>query len=379
MTAQPSAPTRAHERAGNWSPHPPGAFARLRGQIRSFRRLAGGHNSLGKTANLLRAEADLRLKRTQVRSLPYRLYIDPTNMCNLRCPLCATGQQLFPTTGRMGMDVFRSAIDQLRGVLYRVGLFNWGEPLLHPDILEMIAYARERDMATAISSNLSFRRPGLAQGLVESGLEHLIVSLDGTTQEVYEQYRVGGRLDLVLDNVREIVDRKRSRGSRFPFVEIQFIVMRQNEHQVPDVERLGPHLGADTVTLIPAFVNIDNEADAAKWLPREERLSRYDYTSKADRLLTQVETCEWLYRTAVVQWDGKVAPCCYWLGEETTFGDLRRDAFAEIWNNELFREARRVFHAPSGGPPDLICTSCRGCPTPTDENAAGRGARAARA
>ncbi len=360
--------TKSHERTGSWTPHGDGLLGRWTDRWRNFRRLTAGRNTPERMANLLRAEADLAFKRARVRSLPYRLYLDPTNLCNLRCPLCATGQQLFVSTGKMDMATYRGAIDQLRGTVYRVGLFNWGEPLLHPEIFGMIAYAREAGIATAVSSNLSFRRKNLAEGLVDSGLEHLIISMDGTTQEVYEQYRVGGRLEFVTENITEIVRRKRAGGSAYPFLELQFIVMRQNEHQIPDVQELGRSLGVDHVTLVPVFVNIAHETDARKWLPTDERHSRYDYARKVDRLLHEVETCEWLYRTAVIQWDGKVAPCCYYLGQEVTFGDLKKDAFADIWNNDLFREAREVFHSREVRPTPLICSTCRGCPRPTNED-----------
>src|SRR3984893_16430426 len=130
---------------------------------------------------------------------PISISFEPTTSCNLRCPECPSGLRSFTRpTGMLQKDFFRETIDQLsKELLYLVFYFQ-GEPYLNPGFLEMVSYASGKGIYTATSTNAHYLNDQNAKKTVESGLDRLIISIDGTTQDVYEQYRVGGRLDKVL-------------------------------------------------------------------------------------------------------------------------------------------------------------------------------------
>src|SRR5690606_32538720 len=131
----------------------------------------------------------------------------------------------------------REAIDQLhRELIYLVFYFQ-GEPYLNPDFLDMVRYASGKGIYTATSTNAHYLNEANAKATVESGLDRLIISLDGTTQEVYEQYRRGGNLEKVLEGARNIVKWKKALNSKTPFILFQFLVVKPNEHQIADVKQ----------------------------------------------------------------------------------------------------------------------------------------------
>ncbi|HEY1200500.1 MAG TPA: radical SAM protein, partial [Niastella sp.] len=179
---------------------------------------------------------------------PISISFEPTTSCNLRCPECPSGLRAFTRpTGMLKNDFFRQTIDQLsKDLLYLVFYFQ-GEPYLNPAFLDMVKYASEKGIYTATSTNAHYLTDENARKTVESGLDRLIISLDGTTQDVYQQYRVGGKLHKVLEGARNIVKWKKELKSKTPFVFFQFLVVKPNEHQIEDVKRLAAKIGVDEV------------------------------------------------------------------------------------------------------------------------------------
>ncbi len=170
---------------------------------------------------------------------PVSISLEPTTSCNLRCPECPSGLRAFTRpTGMLKQDFFKETIDQLhKDLLYLVFYFQ-GEPYLNPAFLDMVKYASSKKIYTATSTNAHYLSDENAKRTIESGLDRLIISIDGTTQETYQQYRVGGRLDKVLEGARNIVKWKKALNSKTPFVVFQFLVVRQNEHLVEEVKKL---------------------------------------------------------------------------------------------------------------------------------------------
>ena len=207
--------------------------------------LAMRYFSWKKMLNFIRVELQLRLGRTKVSGLPYEWEIDTTNICQLKCPLCHTGLgTIHRDKGVMHYDVFTKTVDQIKDHCIWLTLYSWGEPFLNRRIHEFVAYAHQNKIATIISSNLNKPlTPEMAESIIKAGLDVMIVSLDGVTQDVYEVYRVGGHLDRVLDNIRLLVQKKKELGCSTPHLEWQFIVMRQNEHQIPAARGPGQRVG----------------------------------------------------------------------------------------------------------------------------------------
>ena len=179
---------------------------------------------------------------------PISISFEPTTSCNLRCPECPSGLREFTRpTGMLQKNFFQETIDDIyKDLLYLIFYFQ-GEPYLNPDFLDMVKYAHDKGIYTATSTNAHYLTDEKAKKTVESGLDRLIISIDGTTQDVYQQYRVGGKLDKVLEGAKNIIKWKKELNSKTPFVFFQFLVVKPNEHQIEDIKKLGKEMGVDQV------------------------------------------------------------------------------------------------------------------------------------
>ena len=321
-----------------------GAFAR--GRVSQRLEVALRHWKWKKFLNMLRIEVQLRLGRTRVWGYPFEWEVDTTNICQLKCPLCHTGLGTVNRhKGVMHFELFKKTIDEIKDYCIWLSLYSWGEPFLNKEIDRYVAYANEANIATMISSNLNKPlTPDMAERLIRSGLDVLIISLDGTTQEVYEVYRVEGHLDRVLDNIRLLVQKRKELGYQRPYLEWQFIVMRQNEHQIDEARRLCKELGVDGIVFKKVdFPHGEDDPEVAEqWVPvatdgfRKDSPFAKPYAENGGR-------CWRLWRSAVVNWDGGYAPCCYLTDASDDFGDVNTQSIKEIWNNEKYVTARGLF------------------------------------
>lgn len=320
------------------------------------------HSTPKKLANFILAKAQRHLGVARVRSYPYHYVIEPINVCILHCPLCPSGTgTLKRPRGRMSLRGFKEIVDQIAEYAYFVDLYNWGEPFLHPQIFDMIEYASSRNISTKISSSLNYFDERMAQQTVESGLEELVISVDGADQQTYETYRVGGNLDKVLGGWKALVEAKKSSRSPLPLITVRVLLNRHNESQIADIRELARKTGADNVVVAPILVDTDKPGDVEKWLPSDQRRSYYDYASGEDRTLRKGAACPYLWQTCVISWDGGVSPCCWYDDPANDFGNVFVHPLQQIWNNAFYVSARRLF---TGHPPEreTICSRCRGRP-----------------
>lgn len=290
--------------------------------------------------------------------LPMSVALEPTTSCNLRCPECPSGLRAFTRpTGMLQKDFFRQTIDQLhRDVFYLIFYFQ-GEPYLNPSFLEMVKYASQKGMYTATSTNEHYLNDENAKKTVESGLDRLIISIDGTTQDVYEQYRVGGKLEKVLEGARNIVKWKKELNSRTPFVFFQFLVVKPNEHQLEEVKQLAKEVGVDQVRFKTAQV-YDYENDPHQLIPTISKYSRYK-KNKQGKTVVKNELnnhCWRLWHAPVITWDGLVVPCCFDKDAEHRMGDLKNKSFSEVWHNQSYKEFRTSILHSRGN--INICANC---------------------
>jgi radical SAM protein with 4Fe4S-binding SPASM domain len=290
--------------------------------------------------------------------LPVSVAFEPTTSCNLRCPECPSGLRAFTRpTGMMEPAFFRRTIDDIsRDILYLIFYFQ-GEPYLNPGFLDMVRYAAQKGLYTATSTNAHYLTPENAKRTVESGLDRLIISIDGTTQEVYQQYRVGGRLDKVLEGARNIIHWKKALNSSKPFVIFQFLVVKPNEHQVKDVEALGKEIGVDAVWFKTAQV-YDYENDPNGLIPSIDRFSRYKRNAEGKMAPKNAmpNHCSKLWQANVITWDGLVVPCCFDKDATHQLGNLQGQTFREVWQNENYRQFRAALTA--GRKNIDICSNC---------------------
>ena len=275
--------------------------------------------------------------------LPFSISFEPTTACNLRCPECPSGLRQFTRkTGNLKQDFFRSTIDQLAGELMYLTFYFQGEPYINPNFLDMVAYANKKRIYTATSTNAHFLDDENSRRTVESGLDRLIISIDGTTQETYESYRKAGKLEKVIEGTKNILKWKKQLNSSTPHVIFQFLVVKPNEHQIPEVYALADELGVDEVKLKTAQVYDYEQGN--ELIPTIDKYSRYKQESDGrwsikNKLLDQ---CWKMWHSCVLTWDGQVVPCCFDKDATHRLGDLKQDDFRSIWFSEPYQNFRRA-------------------------------------
>ena len=224
-----------------------------------------------KLANIMLAEWELHQQKVVVRCHPFYYIMDVCNVCNLRCPLCPTGTM---TIGRkqamLSLAQYKELFDKIREYALVVSLYNHGEPLLNPDVFSIIEHTHRNRVGTNISSNFNWPQPVDINDFVRSGLDYVTVSLDGVTQEAYQQYRVRGDIAEVFDNMRRLLSAKKALNSKKPFVEWQFIVFKHNEHEMDQARKRASEIGVDLLRFVSPGVppeDMHNKLLQEKWMP----------------------------------------------------------------------------------------------------------------
>lgn len=276
------------------------------------------------------------------RGLPISISIEPTTSCNLRCPECPSGLRSFTRpTGMLKDDLFKNVIDQLSPTLSYLTFYFQGEPYLNPKFLPMVEYASSKGIYTSTSTNAHFLDDENAKKTIQSGLRRLIISIDGTSQETYQSYRVGGNLEKVIEGTKNILKWREALKSATPQVVFQFLVVKPNEHQVGDVYALAKKLGVDRVALKTA--QIYDYKQGSDLIPTQEKYSRYkmnrdgSYSIKNELL----DHCWKMWHSCVITWDGKVVPCCFDKDAHHVMGDLNTESFSDIWNSAAYDDFRK--------------------------------------
>lgn len=301
------------------------------------------------------------LKRPIQWGTPMTISIEPTTACNLRCPECPSGLRAFSRdTGNMKEDFFKKVMDELHQRLVYLIFYFQGEPYIHPKFLDMVQYAHRKGIYPITSTNGHFLHPEHAKKTVASGLDRIIIAVDGSTQEVYEQYRKEGSLENVLQGARNLVAAKREAGSATPHIVFQMLVVKPNEHQIEEVKRIAKEIGVDEVKLKTAQVY--DYANGNELIPNQSKYSRY-YEGKDGRWRVKnklLNQCWKLWHAAVITWDGIVVPCCFDKDAVHRMGNMRERSFKEIWKGEAYAQFRRQLL--QGRDKIDICTNCtEGC------------------
>lgn len=274
---------------------------------------------------------------------PVSVSFEPTTSCNLRCPECPSGLRAFTRpTGMLEKSFFEKTIDELHKELLYLIFYFQGEPYLNPSFLEMVNYASQKKIYTATSTNAHYLTEEAAKKTVESGLDRLIISIDGTTQDVYQQYRVGGKLDKVIAGAKNMVKWKKELKSKTPFIIFQFLVVRPNEHQMEEVKQLAKDIGVDDVWFKTAQV-YDYENDPNRLIPSLAKYSRYKKDNNGNTVTKNKlqNHCWKLWHANVITWDGIVVPCCFDKDAMHHLGNLQMQSFKEVWNNDNYKQFRR--------------------------------------
>lgn len=273
--------------------------------------------------------------------LPISISIEPTTSCNLRCPECPSGLRSFTrATGMLEQNLYQKVVDELSKRTWYLILYFQGEPYLHKHFFELVQYAHSKKMYTATSTNAHYLDDENAKRTVESGLDRIIISIDGTTQETYESYRIGGKLEKVIEGTKNLIKWKKQLKSATPHVIFQFLVVKPNQHQIEDLYTLAEEIGVDEVGLKTA--QIYDYENGSPLMTDLEQYSRYTKNkdgsfSVKHKLLNQ---CWKMWHSAVLTWDGKVVPCCFDKDAQHPMGSTKEKTFREIWYGESYNSFR---------------------------------------
>ncbi|MDY6800668.1 MAG: radical SAM protein [Bacteroidota bacterium] len=274
--------------------------------------------------------------------MPISLTVEPTNFCNLHCTECPTGNNsLRREKGFLKISDYKNIIDTLSPWLFYQMIYLQGEPFLHPQIFNIITYAHQQNIYTCTSTNGHFITHENAQKIIESGLDKIIISVDGVNQETYEKYRKGGELQKVVSGIKILSNLKKKYQTKYPKIIIQFLVFRFNEHQVKEIKFLGKSIGANKVELKTA--QIESVNDKLDLLPRNNRYSRY--TSKNNHTLIKNKLknrCFRIWSTIVTTWEGDVIPCCFDKNANHKMGNMHKNNLIEIWQSSGFNRFRHT-------------------------------------
>jgi MoaA/NifB/PqqE/SkfB family radical SAM enzyme len=314
------------------------------------------HMTPRRLANFVGSELNRLLKREVLDSYPYILKIESSNICNLRCAFCydnrsapGPGQRPY---GRMSAEDFERLLKEVGPYLFKINLYGFGEPFLFPETFEMIRAARAMNVGVGVSSNLNLDDPGLARRIVASGLEVLIFSCHGATQETYAKFMQKGRRELALANLEAIIAERRRQGTRYPLIDWQYCVTKFNQHEIAQAAELARSMGVDQIRFIrPDFPDDAPEEWFSDLFPRRVE------EAKAGGM----GGCSWPWRSAYINYDGGLLPCCREVRDmDNDFGNVLTEGFKKVWNNRRYRAARRLIADPANphAERDIMCDRC---------------------
>lgn len=274
--------------------------------------------------------------------VPFNISIEPTTTCNLGCPECPSGLKSFTRdTGTLDIHFYERLLNDVHQDLLYLYFYFQGEPYLHPQFLQLVQSAASKGIYTVTSTNAHFLTPRKARETVESGLDRILISIDGVTQESYESYRIGGKLDKVIEGTKNLVEAKKVLKSSTPHIIIQFLVVKPNEHEIPQILALGEELGVDEVKLKTAQIyDYQNGSDL---IPTIDKYSRYRKEADGSYAIKNemANKCWKLWHSCVVTWDGKVVPCCFDKDAKYTMGNLKEQNLRSIWANSSYENFRK--------------------------------------
>ena len=272
--------------------------------------------------------------------MPISYSIEPTNHCNLKCPECPSGLgSLTRPLGLLNPDDFNKLIDDISSTGFYIQLFFQGEPFINKNLYGMINYAREKNMYVSISTNGHFINEENVDTVLKNTPDKIIYSIDGLDEESYQNYRVGGTFEQADAGLRSLLKRKRKINQKHPFTELQFIVMKQNEHQLDEVMNYGKEVGVDKVVF--KTMQISSYENALKFLPSNKKYRRYIIDNGSFGIKGKMKNhCFAVWRTSVITWDGKVVPCCFDKDAEYELGLTNGKSFKDVWHSDEYNNYR---------------------------------------
>jgi radical SAM protein with 4Fe4S-binding SPASM domain len=272
---------------------------------------------------------------------PESLSIEPTNLCNLKCPECPSGNNRM-TRSRLFLSIneYKNIIDQSYQHVSFLQLYFQGEPFMHPHIYDFIKYSCQHNIYTSTSTNGQFLNRESVLKIIESGLHRLIISIDGTNQEVYSKYRIGGSYEKLIDGIKLLTHLKKEKKSKTPHIIIQFVVLKSNEHQIGEIKELAKNLQIDSLKIKSA--QIEDFKNGNEMMTTIDKYSRYKKTEKGFFVLKRKQKfkCRRVWNGVVISASNEVLPCCFDKNGSHSYGSLKNHNLTNIIRNSLSQQFR---------------------------------------
>ena len=258
----------------------------------------------------------------------------------MNCPQCDVGNKLTNRKNKfLNYNDYCNIIDQIGKTLLDSIFYFQGEPLLNKNFSKYISYAKLYNIYTITSTNAQIIDKNIALEIVKSGLDKIIISIDGTTQDVYEKYRYGGSLEKAIQAIKFLNIAKKELNSKTPCIEAQFIVFKFNQHQIEEFKELAPKWGANNVSIKSAQIHSPNENSDI--IPTLNKYSRYHKVK--DEWIIKKDLSKACFRAwygMVVSADGNILPCCFDKQEKYPFGNIKEDKIENICKNKKSNDFR---------------------------------------
>ncbi|ACJ18499.1 radical SAM protein [Coxiella burnetii] len=313
--------------------------------------------------SLIYNSAMLKFKKTGPLMMPVHISIEPANTCNALCPVCETGKnEMTRKKGRLDIDLFKRLIDEVWSTTSSLMYYFMGEPFLNKHSYEMIRYARERGIFVETCTNGDLVNP---EAVIYSDINQISFQLGGMDPETHHRYRVNSDLNKVHKNLYKLIEERRKCPKSNVKVEVGFIVMRHNEHQVDEFLKWAKEIGVDRATVVDPCVR--NMLEAHAYLPKDRKYWFYDEEAYQNGVLKPKiipnNECRWIWHSIQLNWNGDAVPCCRDPLGKHILGNVFENGFKQVWNGEKARKFReRVLTRQDK---ISLCKLCSGYGTPT--------------
>jgi len=301
--------------------------------------------NLTRIVNLIKVFASFQLSRLVSKpihwGMPVSLSVEPTTACNLGCSQCPSGIKAFSrSTGNLKPEMFTALMNQTSPWLTYITFYFQGEPFINKDVFKMIRQASNAHIFTASSTNGHFLNLKVCHQIITSGLNQLIVSIDGITQDSYEKYRTGGDLATVLQGLKNLVQAKKESNAKHLTIIWQMIAFKSNEQEIEQAQLLANEMGVDEFRIKTAQVY--EQADMFDLIPEQEKYSRYVLKNGVWKLKNKFYNHCWrMWQGCVMTWDGKIVPCCFDKDAQHTVGQINTSSFKSIWSGNSMNRFRQ--------------------------------------
>jgi radical SAM protein with 4Fe4S-binding SPASM domain len=283
-------------------------------------------NTISKTVRLARILANYKKREIALDTMPIRLWIESSLVCNLECVMCPNKDIPNDQKGVMSFELFQKIIDEAKGFVQDVNIHHRGEPLVNPRLPDMIRYAKAAGLMVRFHTNATKMTPDKADEILAAEPDLISISFDGFRKDVYEEVRAGAVFERTVDHIKGLLAAKRLLNKNKPYIVIERIDFERyrgkDQEVVVALEQEFRALGVDEIIVKREYHWVTDDSPE----PAQEKT---------------YSVCTFPWYAMVICWDGTVTPCPQDFLARMVMGDVSRQSIAEVWNGEEYRALRK--------------------------------------